>query len=211
MKCIISQIFSIILLLWIVNVHSKSVTLNSLNNILPENKIYIQNRKRSLNGSPECRPLNFTNNSLKLHYHPVSLFKLDAYTTFASCYYEISKGLILCNEVTARYVYLFYLPVDSINNPNYGQNKDNPIIQCNVEEAGLKNWTFYYQYQNGTQTSEYIYTNTYDKAEYKNYYFELTFENDCVYRLQVDNVQFKKVASSSICDSKFSKTIEEII
>jgi len=200
----------LILSLGVVNIYSKSVNLNEINSIIPENKKYIPHNKRSLNGSSSCRPLNFTKNLLKLHYQSISILKQDTITAFASCYYEISKGIIICNEITARYVYIFYLPVSSINNINYGRKKENQDIRCSVDNYGIKDWTFYYQFSNTTQASHYIYTNTNKKDEYEKYHFELTFDNDCVYYLPVEKVQFKKVSSPSICESQFSKEKQEL-
>jgi len=201
----------IILSLGIVNVYSKSVNFNEINNIIPpENKKNISHNKRNLNGSSSCRPLSFTDHSLKLHYQSISILKQDTITAFGSCYYEISKGIIICNEITARYIYIFYLPVSSIDNKSYGRKKEDQNIQCNVDNLGIKDWTFYYQLDNATQTNHYIYNNTNKKEEVEKYHFELTFENDCVYNLPVENVQFKKVSSPSICDSQFNKEKKDL-
>lgn len=163
--------------------------------------------KRNVNGSNYCRPLygNIKKKTLNLHYHPYSLISRDAVVPFKSCYYEHRKGIIICNEVTARYVYIFYLPQSSITDDLYGYKNNNVTERCNLANSKIREWSFWKR-ENDTFVENYDieYKKVYDKDKLN--CFKIEFENDCIYSLPVLRADYIKVILPSECISSYGST-----
>ncbi|ORX65323.1 hypothetical protein BCR32DRAFT_286577 [Anaeromyces robustus] len=197
-----------ILLFFIINV--LEINCKFLNISKKENSSIINNEirstnkiihKRANNGTAKCRKLP-NKHHLKLSYYSYSLFRHNNVVSFYNCYYEPSFGIVVCNELTARYIYIFYLPIESLND-NYGYNINNPKESCSVENSTIIDWKFFYNSTADKYDFLYTYTHTKDREEHKKYTFEITFSNNCHYILPVQRVDYKKALSLSHCKSKY--------
>ncbi|OUM60536.1 hypothetical protein PIROE2DRAFT_13692, partial [Piromyces sp. E2] len=137
--------------------------------VIPKDNKIIKN-KRSDDGSNKCRPLPFKNKSLSIN-----------------CYFEVDNGLIVCNELTARQVFLFYLPKE-VSNEDYGHTYNDNSLYCNLEHSKIREWSLWH-YESGVFQNVTQFNLTRDHNEDMKYHFTLIFDNSCVYNLPVERVQ----------------------
>jgi len=199
------KIYNILFILIIINI--LKVNSNFIDSLKPKNKI-VQNEnkklkyKRSIDGTENCRPLPFNKDkALSLLYNSISIIFPKARTTFTSCYLEIEKGLIVCNELTARRVFLFYLPSDVIRD-DYGYYRNKTSISCNLENSKILEWKLWHQ-ENGSNQDVTDFKLTNKPEEDAKYHFTLDFDNECTYNVQIKKVQSVRVTSFSYCNSKY--------
>jgi len=208
MKCIKFYTLFLFIIINIIKIKSKIINTKLLETISIINKPKIIHEKRNVNGSNSCRPLISTVNKkkfLNLYYHPISLIMSEARIPFKNCYYEFQSSIIICNEITARYVYIFYLPTISYTEELYGYNNNNSTVKCSLDNSKIKDWSFWL-YDNGrfTETYDFNYREPITKSKIN--YFKLIFENDCVYSLPVLKKDYVKVSMPSECQSIYGNT-----
>ncbi|ORX59360.1 hypothetical protein BCR36DRAFT_579949 [Piromyces finnis] len=209
MKLSQCYILLFLLIIFVFNINCKYIGIDSLNEkdstittTTTTTTTTTKENKRSINGTSECRPLSFKDKTLKLNYKSISFIFRNASINFISCYFEYDKGLIVCNELTARRIFLFYLPKEVIN-ADYGFDKNNKLLKCNLANSKISNWTLWLQ-DDGTYKEVTEYNFTKDPKENAKYHFILTFENNCVYRLPIIKVQSVRVTTFSYCPSEYS-------